>query len=242
MFEWLQQIHSPDGIRAMIAAGGLVVLTLIIFAETGLLAGFFLPGDSLLVTAGVLCSLDPTAPDQAPLLDLTTTMVVLSVAAILGDWVNFLTGKYVGSRVWGWPDGRFYKRRYLEEAQAFYEKRGGMALAVCRFIPIARTFVPFAAGMARMPFRSFFLWNVGGALVWVCSLLLLGWWLGRDETMRNNLHLIILVVVAVSFIPLVVGVLKRVFGKAPAVPLVPLVPLMPLMPVEGPATNRTSEG
>lgn len=221
MLEWLHQLHSPEGIRALIAAGGLIVLAGIIFAETGILAGFFLPGDSLLVTAGVLCSLDPTAPDQAPLLDLGTTMIVLCLAAILGDWVNFWMGKMAGGKVWAWPDGRFYKRRYLEEAHAFYEQRGGIALAVCRFIPIARTFVPFAAGMARMPFRSFFLWNVGGALVWVCSLLLLGWWLGRDETMRKNLHLLILVVVAVSFIPLVVGVLKRVFGKTPAVPMAP---------------------
>ena len=222
MFEWLQQIHTTEGIKALIAAGGLLVLTIIIFAETGILAGFFLPGDSLLVTAGVLCSLDPTAPDKAPLLDLGTTMIVLSVAAILGDWFNFWMGKLAGSKVWAWPDGRLYKRRYLEEAHAFYEKRGGIALAACRFIPIARTFVPFAAGMARMPFRSFFLWNVGGAVVWVSSLLVLGWWLGRNDTMRKNLHLLILAVVAISFIPLVVGVLKRVFGKAPAVPMAPV--------------------
>jgi len=222
MLEWLHQLHTPDGIRALIAAGGLLVLTLIIFAETGVLAGFFLPGDSLLVVAGVLCSLDPTAPDQAPLLHLTTTMAVLSAAAILGDWFNFWMGKLVGSRVWSWRDGRFYKRRYLDEAHAFYEKHGGVALAVCRFIPIARTFVPFAAGMARMLFRSFFLWNVLGALVWVCSLLLLGWWLGRDETMRRNLHLLILAVVGISLLPLVIGVVKRLLGKPPALPMAPV--------------------
>jgi len=221
MLDWMYQLHTPDGIRAIIAAGGLLVLTVIIFSETGILAGFFLPGDSLLVTAGVLCALDPSDPSKSPLLDLTTTMAVLSVAAILGDWVNFLMGKFAGGKVLAWPDGRLYKRRYLEEATTFYAKHGGIALATCRFIPIARTFVPFAAGMARMPFRSFFLWNIFGALVWVCSLLALGWWLGRDETMRKNLHYLILVVVAVSFVPLVIGVLKRVFGKRPLVPLVP---------------------
>lgn len=232
MLDWLHQLHSPEGIRALIAAGGLIVLAGIIFAETGILAGFFLPGDSLLVTAGVLCALDPTAPEKAPLLDLDLTMSVLCVAAVLGDWVNFWMGKMAGGRVWSWPDGRFYKRRYLEEAQAFYEKRGGIALAACRFIPIARTFVPFAAGMARMPFRAFFIWNVLGALIWVCSLLTLGWWLGRDETMRRNLHLLILAVIAISFIPLVVGVMKRLLGKRPAVPLAPVEP----------AANGTVEG
>jgi membrane-associated protein len=223
MLDWLHQLHSPDGIRAIIAAGGLLVLTGVIFAETGILAGFFLPGDSLLVTAGVLCALDPTAPGKEPLLDLGTTMAVLCVAAVLGDWANYWMGRLAGTKVWSWPDGRFYKRRYLEEAHAFYEKRGGVALAGCRFIPIARTFVPFAAGMARMPFRGFMLWNVLGAAMWVCSLLLLGWWLGGNETMRHNLHLLILAVIGISFIPLVVGAIKRLLRKEPAVPLAPLV-------------------
>jgi len=209
MFEWLTRLHTPEGIETLIAAGGLLVLVVIIFAETGILAGFFLPGDSLLVTAGVFCGLDPRDPSKPPLLDLSTCMVLLSIAAIAGDWLNFHFGKWTGDKIWLRPDGRFFKRKYLEEAHAFYERHGGIALAGARFIPIARTFVPFAAGMARMPYRAFVLWNVAGALAWVISLLALGRWLGANETMRNNLHLLILVVVGISLIPLVIGVVKR---------------------------------
>lgn len=214
MFHWLQQLHTPEGLEAIIAAGGLLVLAAIIFAETGVLAGFFLPGDSLLVTAGVFCGLDPRDPSRPPLLDLTTCMVVLCVAAIAGDWLNFHLGKWSGTRIWQRPDGRFFKRRHLEEAQAFYTRHGGLALAAARFIPIARTFVPFAAGMARMPYRAFVLWNIGGAVLWVCSLLTLGWWLGQNETLRKQLHLIILIVIGVSLLPIAIGVLRRMFARA----------------------------
>lgn len=200
----------------MIAAGGLLLLAVIIFAETGILAGFFLPGDSLLVTAGVFCGFDPRDPSKPPLLDVGTCMVVLSAAAIAGDWLNFHFGAWTGDRIWQRPDGRFFKRRYLEEAQAFYARHGGLALAGARFVPIARTFVPFAAGMARMPYRAFVLWNVAGAILWVCSLLALGRWLGTNEVMRRNLHLLILVVVGISLIPLVVTVLKRLLRRTSA--------------------------
>lgn len=212
MWEWLSSLHTPEGIEALIAYGGLLVLAGIIFAETGLLVGFFLPGDSLLVTAGVFCGLDPRDPGRPPPLDLTTCMVVLCIAAIAGDWVNFHVGKWTGDRVWQRPDGRFFKRRYLEDAQSFYARHGGLALAAARFIPIARTFVPFVAGMSRMPYRAFVVWNILGAVVWVCSLLLLGWWLGSNAVMRQRLHLIILAVVAVSLLPLAIGVLRRLLA------------------------------
>ena len=216
MFDWLFQLHTTAGLEALIATGGLLVLAAIIFAETGVLAGFFLPGDSLLITAGVFCGLDPRDAAKPPLLDLTTCMVVLSVAAIAGDWLNFHLGKWTGSRIWQRPDGRFFKRRYLEEAQSFYARHGGVALAGARFIPIARTFVPFAAGMARMPYRSFVLWNVAGALAWVCSLLALGWWLGQNEILRKQLHLILLIVVAVSLLPIAIGLLRRLVNRRKA--------------------------
>lgn len=221
MPEWLHQLHTPEGIEGLIAAGGLLLLAIIIFSETGILAGFFLPGDSLLVTAGVFCALDPRDPTRAPPLDLTTCMIVLSVAAIAGDWLNFHLGAWTGNRIWQRPDGRFFKRRYLIEAQDFYARHGGLALAAARFIPIARTFVPFAAGMARMPYRAFVIWNIGGAVVWVCSLLALGWWLGQNEVLRERLHLIILIVIAVSLLPIVFGVLKRLLRKPAAEPAPP---------------------
>jgi len=210
MLTWFYQLTDPVGLRHLLQGVGLILLIAIIFAETGILAGFFLPGDSLLLTAGVLCALDPTTtPPGAPVLDLLTTGIALSVAAILGDWLNFSLGKWTGVKIWQRPDGRFYKRAYLEEAQEFYARWGGWAIAGGRFVPIVRTFVPFVAGMARMPYRTFIFWNIAGALIWVWSMLLLGWKLGQNETMRANLHYLVLAVIAVSFVPVAVGIIKR---------------------------------
>jgi membrane-associated protein len=209
MLDWLHQLYDPDGLKQLIAGGSLLLLVAIVFAETGLLVGFFLPGDSLLVTAGVLTALDPADLSRPALFAFWPTAGALAVAAIAGDWLNFHIGAFTGSRIWQRPDGRFFKRRHLEEAQEFYRRHGGLALAAARFIPIARTFVPFAAGMSRMPFRSFMGWNVGGAVAWVLSMLALGHWFGGLPAMRDNLHLLVLCVVAVSFIPVAIGVIKR---------------------------------
>ena len=205
MLDWYTQLTDPAGLRVLLQGAGLLILVAIIFAETGILAGFFLPGDSLLLTA-----LDPTTkPPGPPVLDLVTTGVALTVAAIAGDWLNFHLGAWTGQRIWQRPDGRFYKRAYLEEARDFYQRWGGWAIAGGRFVPIVRTFVPFVAGVARMPYRSFVFWNLAGAIIWVWSMLLIGWKLGQNETMRANLHYLVLAVIAVSFIPVVVGIVRR---------------------------------
>jgi membrane-associated protein len=209
MFDWFHQLTDPAGLRTLLHGAGLLLLIAIIFAETGILAGFFLPGDSLLLTAGVLCAIDPTRPDGAPVLDLMTTGVALSVAAIAGDVLNFSLGRLAGTRVWSWPDRRFFKRAHLHEAHDFYVRWGGLAIAGGRFIPIVRTFVPFIAGVARMPAATFVLWNIGGALAWIWSMLLLGWALGQNEVMRRNLHYLVLAVVALSFVPVAVGIWRR---------------------------------
>ena len=217
MLDWLHQLTDPAGLRHLLQGAGLLLLVAVIFAETGLLAGFFLPGDSLLLTAGVLCALDPTTTVPGPpVLDLLTTGMALSIAAIAGDWLNFSLGKWTGTRIWQRPDGRFYKRAYLEEAEEFYRRWGGWAIAGGRFVPVVRTFVPFVAGMARMPYRQFVFWNVTGALVWVWAMLLLGWKLGQNEVMRANLHYLVLAIVAVSFVPVLVGVVRRL-RKAPKI-------------------------
>ncbi len=210
MLDWLHQLTDPAGLRTLLQGAGLLLLIAIIFAETGLLAGFFLPGDSLLLTAGVLCALDPTTTVPGPpVLHLLTTGIALSLAAIAGDGLNFGLGKWTGALIWQRPDGRFYKRAYLVEAEEFYLRWGGWAIAGGRFVPIVRTFVPFVAGMARMPYRQFLFWNVTGALVWVWAMLLLGWKLGQNEVMRANLHYLVLAIVAVSFVPVLVGVIRR---------------------------------
>jgi membrane-associated protein len=209
MLEWLRQLYSPDGLTQLLQAGGVILIIAIVFCETGILAGFFLPGDSLLVTAGVLCAMDPTDPHKPPIFDFATLSVLVCVAAIAGDWVNFWLGKLTGNRVWQRPDGRFFKKKHLQEAHEFYARYGGAALALGRFIPIVRTFVPFAAGMSRMRFRGFMAWNILGAIAWVYSMMGLGHWCGRHPALRENLHYLILAIIAISFIPLVFGVVKR---------------------------------
>ncbi len=203
--DWLHQLHDPEGLKRLIVSGGLLLLVGIIFAETGLLIGFFLPGDSLLFLAGALCAvnlLDTTAP---PPLAFWVTATALTVAAIIGNSLNYWLGHWAGDRIWERPDGRFIKRRYLLEAHAFYEKWGWLSLVLTRFVPIARTFVPFVAGVSRMSFMAFTLWNVVGALLWVPVLMGVGYWLGQMEFVQRNLQIIVLAVIVISVMPVVIG-------------------------------------
>jgi membrane-associated protein len=210
MLEWLHQLHSAEGISQIIQAGGLIALIAIIFAETGLLVGFFLPGDSLLVTAGVLAN--PENPNHVAALGIVLVNVLLVISAIVGDQVNFLLGHKVGDAIWDRPDGRLYKRKYMEEAHEFYMRYGGLAIAGGRFVPIMRTFVPFAAGVARMPYGRFIFWNVAGGVVWVTSLLWIGYFIGQTA-FADRLDKVIVLVILISFLPIVFGVLKRWLTK-----------------------------
>lgn len=203
--EWLQAMHSEVWLRQVVADLGLAVLVLIVFAETGLLAGFFLPGDSMLVTAGILTVGTPGG--DAPL-GLGTTMAALVLAAIAGNEVGRRLGARLGDGIRGRPDGWFFKRRHLADAEAYYAEKGALSLVLARFVPILRTFVPFVAGMGRMDARRFLLWNVIGAVLWVPSLLTLGHCIGRTP-LAEKLHEVILVVIALSFLPIVLGALRR---------------------------------
>lgn len=203
--EWLQQLHSEAGLRQLIGELGLVVLVIIIFAETGLLAGFFLPGDSLLVTAGIL---SVGTAERPALLDLWTTMAALTSAAIAGNEVGRRLGGALGQAVRTRPDGWLFRRRHLDAAEAYYTEKGALSLVAARFVPILRTFVPFVAGMGRMDARRFLLWNVIGALLWVPGLLLLGHGLGKTP-LADELHKVILLVIAISLLPIVVAGSRR---------------------------------
>lgn len=206
MIDWLRNLHTGAGIAQLIEAGGVIALISIIFAETGLLVGFFLPGDSLLITAGVLAN--PANPHHVEALDIVVLNVVLCIAAIVGDQVGFLLGRKTGNSIWSRPDGRFYKRKHLEAAHQFYEKYGGFSVVAARYVPIFRTFVPFAAGMARMSYRKFVFWNIAGGILWITSLLWIGYYLGQTQ-LANRLDKIIVVVIFVSILPMIIGVLKR---------------------------------
>jgi len=205
IIELIRQLYSPTGLITIIQAVGLIGLTFIVFAETGLLVGFFLPGDSLLVTAGILACPESLG---GGLFDPVVMAVCLSVAAVIGDQVNYGLGRKVGDVVYSRPDGRLVKRRHFEEARSFYGAHGASSIVIARFVPILRTFVPFVAGVAQMPYRRFVAFNVVGGASWVVSMVLIGYFLGQTS-LAKNLHGIIMVVVAISLVPLAVGAFRQ---------------------------------
>lgn len=172
-----------------------LILFLIIFAETGLVVTPFLPGDSLLFAAGALAArggLDPYL-----------LVVLLLIAAILGDGVNYLVGKYIGPKVFA-REYRFLKKEYLLTTQNFYEKHGGKAIILARFVPIVRTFAPFIAGVGAMNYSRFVIFNVVGAVIWVVSLVTLGYFVGEIPFVKKNLSIVALGIVFISVLPIII--------------------------------------
>ena len=190
-------LRSMSNVEEMIRIGGIPVMTLIVFGETGLLLGFFLPGDSMIVVAGILTIANGERP---ALLDPWTLFSALVAAAIVGNELGRWLGVKFGEHVEKWEDGWLYKRRYLEAARTYYAEKGAASLVMARFIPIIRTFVPFVAGMGRMPPRRFFVWNVAGAVIWIGSLVAVGRLIG-DTPLAKNLGAVTLGVIFVSFLP-----------------------------------------
>lgn len=206
LYDQLKWIHSAEGISQILGMGGLVVLAIIIYAETGLLIGFFLPGDSLLITAGVLSN--PSNPNHLAGFEILSLNCVLIVAAVVGDQTGYFLGKKVGNRIWQKPDSWLFKRQHLKAAQEFYNKYGAISIVAARYVPIIRTFVPFVAGVARMPYRHFAVWNILGGILWITSLVWLGFYLGQT-TFANRLDKIIVLVIFVSVLPMILGVVKK---------------------------------
>ncbi len=201
--DWIHTLYDHEGLKHLVSSGGLLLLASIVFAETGLFIGFFLPGDSLLVTAGVVCGLHPEVLSFVPVVSL------LIVAAVAGNCLNFWFGTMTGDHVRGRPDSLLFKRRHLQEAEDFYRKYGGWAIVAGRFIPVVRTFVPFAAGMAGMRWVPMLLWTVLGGIAWILSMTGLGYAAAQDETMVKNMHYLVILVVAVSFLPIAIGLIRR---------------------------------
>ena len=181
---------SPEAI----AQAGLWLIALIIFAESGLLIGFFLPGDTLLVAAGVLAA--------QGVLPIEWTIITIATAAIVGDNVGYTIGQYSGKRLFKKKDGILFRQEYVERAQKFYDKHGGKTIILARFIPIVRTFAPMVAGIGKMPRRNFFFYNIVGGIIWAATLPLLGYWVGsRIPHIGDYLEYAILAVVALSILP-----------------------------------------
>lgn len=186
-----------------------VVLFLIIFCETGLVVTPFLPGDSLLFALGAL-----TVQENG--LSLTTLLISLTIAGILGDTVNYFIGKKYGLKLFD-LNIRFLKREYLEQTQEFYARWGTFTIIAARFAPIVRTFAPFVAGIATMNYRKFIVYNVVGAIAWVFTFLLAGHFFGNLPVVKRNFHIVIFGVIFVSMLPMIVPFVKSKLAKKPAV-------------------------
>jgi membrane-associated protein len=200
----LELVHKLGDVKSLIAWGGYVGLTFIIFAETGLLVGFFLPGDSLLVTAGLLAS----QPDQYSL-NVYLLGLLLSIASILGNTVGYYIGKVTGPRLFTRENSLLFNRKHLQRAHDFYERHGGKTVIVARFMPIVRTFVPVVAGIGQMQYRRYTLYNIFGGLGWIWSMLFIGYFLGRYiPGIGDHIEIVILVVIFLSFLPGIIGWLK----------------------------------
>ncbi|HEX9149339.1 MAG TPA: VTT domain-containing protein [Thermoanaerobaculia bacterium] len=192
--DWLKDLfHQLTDVETLIRLGGLTAMTAIVFAETGLLIGFFLPGDSLLVTAGVFAATGK--------LNLWHVIGLLSVAAIVGDTVGYWFGRRVGQALFTRPRSLLFNPDHLRRAHDFYEKHGGKTIIIARFMPIIRTFAPIVAGMGQMNYRRFVSFNVVGGILWVISMTGIGYFLGQIPGVREHIEIVIVVVVFLSILP-----------------------------------------
>ncbi|MCC6352931.1 MAG: DedA family protein [Verrucomicrobiae bacterium] len=199
----LAQITSDYG------AWTYLIVFLVIFCETGLVVTPFLPGDSLLFAIGAIAALGS--------LDLGLLAVLLIIAAVVGDSVNYQIGKALGPRVMNRPDSRWLRKEHLERTHAFFEKYGGKTIIIARFVPIVRTFAPFVAGVGAMTYRRFLLFNVIGGVVWVLGFLLAGYFFGNMPVVKKNFTLVILAIIAISLLPGVIEYWRARRAKRAAV-------------------------
>jgi len=176
----------------------------IVFVETGLLLGFFLPGDSLLVTAGIVVASTANDPDPARRINIWVMLVVTSLAAIIGDAVGFHIGAKLGPALFKKDDSLIFKRKHIQRAHAFYERYGGKTIVIARFVPIVRTFAPFVAGIGRMQYRRFGLFNVAGGIAWVTLFVSAGYGFGNIPAVKRNFQYVILAIIVVSMLPIAI--------------------------------------
>lgn len=194
--------------QELISRGGYLLIFAIVFAESGLLIGFFLPGDSLLFTAGMFAA--GAFSEQLPNVDFNIWILMagIFICAVVGDQVGYLFGRKVGPSIFKRPDSRLFKHENIEKAQAFFDKHGPKAIVLARFVPIIRTFAPVVAGVGRMEYSTFVRYNVVGGFLWGVGVTALGYFLGTRQIVQDNFEVAILAVVAVSILPIVVEVIR----------------------------------
>jgi len=184
---------------------GYATLAAILFTETGLLVGFVLPGDSLLFTIGVVAG--------AGELNLAVIIALLICASMLGDWCGYLLGRRAGPAIFNRPDSRFFKQEHLRRTEMFYEKHGGKTIIYAKFVPIIRTFAPFVAGVAKMRYVRFLSFDIFGGIGWVCSMTILGYFLGEVQFVRRNFEKFVLLVIFVSLLPIISHAVRARFAR-----------------------------
>ena len=201
-------LHIDQHLQTLSAEYGVwiyAILFLIVFCETGLVVTPFLPGDSLLFAAGGIAAIGS--------MNIHLMVALLIAAAIIGDAVNFMIGKYFGEKLFANPDSKIFKRGYLDKTHAFYEKYGGKTIIIARFVPIVRTFAPFVAGMAKMDYSKFIRYNVIGAVLWVVLFSYIGYFFANTEFVKKNLGLVLIAIIVISVLPAVIEVIRAKRAK-----------------------------
>jgi membrane-associated protein len=210
--EWIQAFfRTVYDVPRLVQLVGLYGMIFIIFSETGLMVGFFLPGDSLLVTAGIFAARGD--------LNIWTLIPCLIVAAIAGNASGYFIGHKAGHALYSRPNSLLFRREHLIRTHAFYEKHGGKTIILAQFMPIVRTFAPVVAGAADMTYRRFASFNIAGAILWITSMCLTGFFLGRavgQEALQKKLHLVVAAVIFLSLLPAIIGWLRSKRATAPA--------------------------
>jgi membrane-associated protein len=212
LLDFLRTLTTPERLIQLLSTAmsgwlGYAMLTGIVFAETGLLVGFVLPGDSLLFTIGVVAG--------AGQLNLGIIMLLLTCACLLGDWSGYLLGRRAGPAIFNRPDSRFFKQEYLQRTHAFYEKHGGKTIIYAKFVPIIRTFAPFVAGVGKMQYTRFLAFDIFGAIGWVVSMTILGYGLGGVQLVRRNFEKFVLLIIFVSVLPMLAHAVRSSLQRKP---------------------------
>jgi membrane-associated protein len=199
VLHFLRALYDPEGLKELIRAGGSPLICLIVFVETGFFVGFFLPGDSLLITAGIFAA--------AGVIPLKYLLAPVMLCAVVGDQIGYWIGRTLGPALYKKEDSLLFRRGHLLRAHEFYEKYGGRAVILARFVPIVRTFCPPVTGAAKMPYSRYLIFDIFGGILWVGATILGGFFLGRSvPNIGARIHYVIAVVVVLSILPAVIGI------------------------------------